>query len=132
MGADNGARDVFDLDALERDERAEPFEFTVAGQTFTFAHPGDVDWRFTEALEQGSPVTLCKALMGEEQYAEFAKIALPAWKMNRLIEAWGKHNGIELGESAASSGSSVTTAARSRPTSVVSTVSGSLTSPPDD
>jgi hypothetical protein len=131
MGAGNGVRDVFDLDALERDDTAEPFVFTVAGQTFTFAHPGDVDWRYTEALEQGSPVALCKALLGEEDYARFADLPIPAWKLNKLVAAWGRHNGIELGESGASSGSSAITAAPSRPTSAATTASGSPISPPE-
>jgi hypothetical protein len=130
MGAANGARDVFDLDALERDDTAEPFRFTVAGQTFVFSAPGDVDWRFTEALERGSAVALVEALLGEEEYAAFHEIPLPAWKLNKLVEEWGRHNGVELGESAASSASSVTTAARSRPTSGATTASGSRTSQP--
>ncbi len=128
---DNGTkRDALDLDALERDETAEPFVFTVAGQTFSLVHPGDIDWHYTEALESGSPAVLLQAILGD-QYEDFAKVEVPAWKLNKLLEAWGKHNGVDLGESVASSGSSATTAALSRPTSVATTVSGSRTSPRD-
>jgi hypothetical protein len=128
MGATNGERDALDLDALERDETAEPFEFTVAGQTFSLIAPGDIDWHYAQALEDGSPEMLLQALLGD-QYDAFTAIPLPGWKVNKLLMAWGTHNGVDLGEFSASSGSSVTTVAQSRPTSVATTASGSRTSP---
>jgi hypothetical protein len=127
---DNGTKPAgLDLRTLETDDTSEPYVFThLDGQEYSLRAPGDIPWQYADALEQGSVELLLQVLLGD-QYDDFAKIELPGKKLNRLLEAWGKHNGIDLGEFAASSGSSATTAALSRPTSVVTTVSGSRTSP---
>jgi hypothetical protein len=130
MGADNGASDhdeVFDLDALERDDTPEPFAFTIGGRIFYLAAPSDVDWHGQTAFNGGDPTEVMPLLLGD-QFADFDQFAIPGWKLDKLIVAWGRHNGITIPESPASSTSSRATGKPSRPTSAATTASGSRTS----
>jgi hypothetical protein len=127
---DNGAAEdeVFDLDALERTELPEPFTFKAAGQTFHLATPEDLDWHHQATFAEGDPVTVISLLLGDE-WPDFDRIDVPGWKIEQLLWAWAKHNGISAPESEASSTSSVATVKPSRRTSGATTTPGSRTSP---
>ena len=126
----NGAAEdeVFDLDTLERAETREPFTFKAAGQTFHLATPEDLDWHHQATFAEGDPVTVISLLLGDE-WPDFDRLAMPGWKIEKLLWAWANHNGISVPESAASSTSSVPTGKPSRPISGATTTPGSRTSP---
>jgi hypothetical protein len=131
VGADNGATgsaEVFDLDALARDDSPESFAFTVEGRTFYLANPGDLDWHYQSKIAEGDPAVLLGALLGDDQFAEFDQFDLPGWKLDKLLKAWGTHVGIDVGELEASPTSSATTGTPSRPTSARTTAPASRTS----
>lgn len=127
---DNGAAGdaTFDLDALQRTETREPFAFKTAGQTFHLATPEDLDWHHQATFAEGDPVTVISLLLGDE-FADFDRLTLPGWKIEQLLWAWAKHNGISVPESEASSTSSVPTVKPSRPISGATTGRASRTSP---
>jgi hypothetical protein len=130
MGA-NGATEpgeFFDLDALERDSTIpEPFRFQAGGHSFTMAPLADLDWHIQKALAEGDAAVMMAELLGD-QFPAFDELDMPSWKLDKLVEAWGRHNGIDVPESGASSASSRNTGQRSRPTSARTTASGSRTS----
>jgi hypothetical protein len=133
MGANNGATEhgeIFDLDALERDSD-DTFPFTAGGVTFHLANPEGLDWREQLRLaDTDSNAVLLEVLLGDEYEAFKAlDVAMPVWKIERLVEAAGAHFGISVPESVASPGSSNRTARRSKRTSGRTTASASRTSP---
>jgi len=128
VSADNGASAPFDLRALAHDETHTPFRFIAEdGNEFTLPDPGDIDVGVVSALDGAQPVDIFRHLLGDDWEA-FAASGTPMRKLNVLLEAWGKHYGIDLGESEASPPSSNRTARRSRPTSPTTTSAGSRTS----
>jgi hypothetical protein len=130
MAGTNGAAEpaeVFDLDALERDTTPVPFRFTAGGQTFDLAGPSDLDWHALPTFQEGRVDQVLPHLLGD-QFDAFDQLDIPGWKLDQLLTAWGRHNGIDLGESQASSTSSAGTVRPSRRTSGGSTASGSRTS----
>jgi hypothetical protein len=129
----NGAQDaqvedVLDLDVLERDTTKPPFPFRVGGQDFTLSDPDSLDWQSQAELDSEDLSRIFAALLGPEQFARFEPILTPAWKLERLMRAWGSYYGIELPESEASSTSSAITARPSRPISASTTAPASPTS----
>jgi hypothetical protein len=134
---DNGAAEdtVFDLDALQRTEIPEPFTFKAAGQTFHLATPEDLDWHHQTTFAEGDPVKVISILLGDEwerfdhlYTPEGDRIVMPGWKIEKLLWAWAKHNGISVPESEASSTSFAPTVKPSRRTSGATTTRGSRTS----
>lgn len=100
--------DVFDLDVLERNGAPKPYKARIGGKVYTFSDPNEQDWQQNEALMgQGTEANL-RAVLGDEQYEEFAKNKLPVWKLNELNTRvnlhYAKYVG-SLGEGSASSGS---------------------------
>jgi hypothetical protein len=130
MGADNGASAPapFDLRALAQDETKVPFRFVAEdGTTLELPHPGDVDIGTVVALEEATPIEIMEQLLGDD-WPAFVASGTPMRKIEPLLNAWGKHAGINLGELEASPPSSNRTARRSRPTSRTTTTAGSRTS----
>jgi hypothetical protein len=103
---------VFELDALDREAKAEPFEFRFDGEIYTL--PPDFDMRHAALFTEGDVLSASPKM-------------LSIGKVNQLLEEWCASIGVELGESAASSRSSRRAAARSKPTSNGSTASRSRT-----
>lgn len=100
--------DVFDLDALERDGAPKPYKAKIGGTVYTFADPNEQDWQENEALMGGSTEDNLRAVLGDKQYAKFAKEKLPVWKLNELNTRVSLHYAKYVGspgEGVASSGS---------------------------
>lgn len=95
--------DGLDLDALDSEAAPiPPYEFTLAGKTYTAIGPDDIDWHIAEELDPtDSPQILC-ALLGDDQWAEFTQHNLKARTLNKLIEAIDKHFASSVGEGDAS------------------------------
>lgn len=111
---------TFDLDAFiaEKASKAGPFEFTFGGQEFSTltAQP---DIRVAALYDRGDIIGCVKAMLGDDEYDRF--ISQPALLTREglfeIICRWAAHAGSSPGESSASTGSSSSTAKRSRPTS---------------
>lgn len=118
---------VFELDALDREAKAEPFEFRFDGEIYTL--PPDFDMRHAALFTEGDVLGGLEAVLGTEQWERLSASPkmLSIGKVNQLLEEWCASIGVELGESAASSRSSRRAAARSKPTSNGSTGSRSRT-----
>ena len=100
--------DVFDLDALERDGKSQPYKVRLGGKVFTFSDPYEMDWKKNEAIDPSDNEDSLRALLGDEQYAEFAKVELPVWKLQELNSRIGRHYAKYVGsqgEGSASAGS---------------------------
>ncbi len=83
-----------DLDALEREGAvAEQFTFQHKGRTYRMMDPQDIDW---QDLLSGlrNPAMFVRFAMPLADQAEFFAARVPAWKMNKLMEAWQAHFGL--------------------------------------
>jgi hypothetical protein len=118
---------AFKLDAVAREAKAEPFEFTFDGETYTM--PPDFDVRYAGMMTDGDVLGGLAGVLGPEQWERLnsADAILSITKVNELLEEWCEHIGVELGESSAPSRSVRRTAARSKATSNGSTGSRSRT-----
>lgn len=97
----------FDLDALDREDRPEPFVAVIGGEEYTFGDPAEMEWDELFDLHQNQDERgMAKALLGD-QYPAFQKNKLPVWKYRTLIAAWDEHYGFSkmMGEAPASSSS---------------------------
>lgn len=94
----------FDLDALEVEgEDAEPFRFTYKGQKFEMPVAKAMDWRDQLALSEATEAESVRLIMGDEQYERLSKLPMSSARFGALIDRWGKHQGLSLGNSRASS-----------------------------
>lgn len=91
-----------DLDALAADAAPEPFSVRLGGETFTFTAFADLDYRDQMAMARNQDVdAYLRAALGE-QYDAFSAHSLPAWKLEKLVEAHLKASGVSRGELPAS------------------------------
>lgn len=83
-----------DLDVLER-EGSIPTAFTFAfdGETYSMVDPQEVDW---QDLLTGlrNPALFVRFAMSIEDQKRFFGKRVPAWKMNKLMEAYTTHFGL--------------------------------------
>ena len=91
---------VFDLDALA--DEADPFTFTFGGQEFTF--PADPDIVALEFFDKGDFQNALFVLLGDEDYQRMDAIPATTARMGHarfaaLMEAYGRHLGVEPGKS---------------------------------
>jgi hypothetical protein len=129
---DNGAGTVapFDLRDLTRPEGPTPFQFVAQdGTEFTLPGPADLNIALVLDIGEAAPAQVFRLLLGD-QWDRFAASDTPMWKIEPLLEKWGKHYGIDLGESSASPPLSAPTEEPSRPTSPTTTTVASPTSAP--
>lgn len=78
-------KNVFNLDALERDGRPEPFIARVGGLDFEFADPAELDWQIQELGGRA----FMRAMLGAEQFEAFCALpagTVPDWKLEQLAE----------------------------------------------
>lgn len=117
----------FDLDSVVN-ESSEPFSFTWGGETFELPALMDRDIEeqlkligMVEGLDEREPAQILEVMrliVGAgilDRMRELRPVTARA--VTTLISAWMEHQGEALGKSAASTPSSVATAARSRRTS---------------
>ena len=100
-------RPVFDLDAVEREARREPFPFRLKGRVFTLPHMAGLDRKILSAVDEGDAAAMIAALQEGlgNRYAEFDRLPLSLDGTKQLFEAWMRHSGLAAGESPASTGS---------------------------
>lgn len=85
---------ALDLDALEREGAvAEPFTFQHLDHVYTMIDPQEIDW---QDLLSGlrNPGLFVRYAMGLEDQKKFFGEKVPAWKMNKLMEAYQTHFGL--------------------------------------
>lgn len=115
--------DVFDLDVWLREAADEeiPYNFTVGGQLYSLPSPEEFDWqhhsRQSGEVNQADLRPFLQLLLGDEQYEQFCENRLPMKAINKILEGWQQHHGMDIPESRASRRASERTAKRSRPTS---------------
>jgi hypothetical protein len=81
-----------DLDALEKEgPLKEPFTFTVGGKEWSALDPEDVDWQVAFDLDTDDLRAVLRTYLGDEKFAEFAKVSIPSWKMAKLADALNQH-----------------------------------------
>lgn len=83
-----------DLDALEREgDVPGSFTFTFDSETYTMVDPQEVDW---QDLLSGlrNPALFVRFAMSIEDQKKFFGKRVPAWKMNKLMEAYTTHFGL--------------------------------------
>lgn len=122
---------VDDLDAAYSEIAREPYHFTWQGRKWSLPHMGELDFRLQAEIESMDEYTLeaidklFQRIFGPEQAQEFAQIRVTGPFLAMLFERWLKHSGVTPGEPEASTPSSESTGAKSRPTSGASTRSAS-------
>lgn len=86
---------VLDLDIEERPAKdVKPaFVAKVGGRNITMSDPSDIDWRDLASVE--IPQDLLRVAMAPEERDFLVQQALPAWKFNRLMEAYYTHYDLE-------------------------------------
>lgn len=115
----------YDLDALVvEEEDAPPFRFRWGGKPFEMRLAGALPLSEQLSLEEMSTEDSMRLLMGEDSFSELVDTLggpderpLSTARMGELIRQWKRHQGLEPGESRASSRSSGNTARQSRRTS---------------
>ena len=86
---------VLDLDLETRPDKdiKPPFVVNVEGRKLTLQDPTEIDWRDLAAVE--IPADLLRVAMSREDRNYLQGLALPAWKFNRLMEAYYNHYDLE-------------------------------------
>lgn len=86
---------ILDLDLEERPEKdlKPPFVTKVGGRTISMTDPSDIDWRDLASVE--IPQDLLRVAMSAEDRDHLVQQALPAWKFNRLMDAYYTHYDLE-------------------------------------
>lgn len=115
----------FDLDLLTVEaEDAPPFTFRWGGKTFEMPLMMGMPFEDQLALERATVEESMRLIMGDATFDELVvtrggtdERPLSIGRMSELLTRWNRHQGLEPGESRASSRSSGSTARRSRRTS---------------
>ncbi len=120
--------DVFDLNALRREETGEPFRFRLGVEEFEL--PMQMDQRAALLFgasdrDIGKAEQAFRLLIGESQWERLLAVpeVFTAEMLLGLLTAYGEHMGASVGESQASLPSSNRAARRSKPTSSARTIS---------
>jgi len=108
----------YDLDALEVEaENSPPFKFKWRGEIWEMPLMYAMQFRDQLDLENATVEESMRLIMGEDQFDRFIAEPITTGRMRDLIAAWQRFQGLEPGESPASSRSSANTARRSKRTS---------------
>jgi hypothetical protein len=94
---------MFDIDALEREGGPDPFVFAMGGRTYTMRPRDEIPWQDL-LLAMRNPVLFIRFTMSPEDHEAFLDTSIPMWKMDKLMEAYLEHFGIDAGEFSGSSG----------------------------
>lgn len=86
---------VFDLDLVENDRGDEkPFVARINEREIAFQNPKDVDWVVLADLGD-DPVEFVQVCVKDEKDADWLITQeLPAWKADKLVDAFMRHYGI--------------------------------------
>jgi hypothetical protein len=86
---------ILDLDTVERpaSEVKPPFVVNVGERKIKMEDPSEIDWRDLATVE--IPADLLRVAMSNDDRVYLTGQALPAWKFNRLMEAYYTHYDLE-------------------------------------
>lgn len=84
---------ALDLDAATRDDEKGPFTVVISDREITFGDPEDLDWR--DLLMLQDPAEFLRLSLAAEDRKFILEQPLPAWKFNRLMEAYYSHFDLE-------------------------------------
>lgn len=108
----------YDLDAVKLEvENAPPFKFKWRDEVWELPLMEALDFSDQLALESATVEDSLRLIMGSDQFDRFTSEPISTARARNVIEAWQRHQGLEPGESRASSRSSKNTARRSKRTS---------------
>jgi len=93
---------VFDVDALAKEAKGEPFRFKLGGTVFKLPPSNELDWQDAQDLEQGNLTSAFRGMLGDKQYEKFVAHRLDIARLQKLVTAYMAHQGLEPGESEAS------------------------------
>lgn len=102
MAASNGRRQpdkpapiALNLDTLEREGGAtEPFAVVLGGERLLLSDPAEVDWqKLLAALRD--PYVFFRLVIPPDDHEVFFGTAMPGWKMNKLMESYMAHYGLQ-------------------------------------
>lgn len=84
-----------DLNAVTREQTYQPFVFDWKGRTISLSDPAELDFR--QLLEVETPIGFLKFTMSQEDRDFIASDEgkMETWRMNKLIEAYYRHFGID-------------------------------------
>jgi hypothetical protein len=107
----------FDLDAVAREAEGEPFPFTFGEEEYVL--PPQPDLLAVAAASGGRLDQLLRRLLGEEQWNHMLEspATFTAAHLEALMNAYGEHLGIDMGNSEASPSFYKSTVAPSKRTS---------------
>lgn len=86
---------ILDLDVEERPAKdvKPPFVAKIGGRNITFTDPAELDWRDLAGVE--IPGDLLHVALEGDDLKHLRELTLPAWKFNRLLEAYYTHYDLE-------------------------------------
>jgi len=84
---------AMNLDAMEREGAADPFEFILDAKQYTLMDPAEVDWQDLIAA-MSSPHTFFRFVLPADDHLTFFAARIPAWKLNNLMNAYTEHYGL--------------------------------------
>lgn len=86
---------VLDLDLEERpkEDIKPPFVARIGDKNVTLADPSEIDWHDLAGVNH--PADLLHIAMSREDRQHLHKQEMPAWKFNRLMEAYYNHYDLE-------------------------------------
>lgn len=88
---------ALDLDTLEREgDIPEPFVVRVKGKPITLADIQELDWQDLAAIAQGRNAHLFfQKVVHADDYEHFIAAKISSWKMERLMETYLEHFGVD-------------------------------------
>ena len=97
-----------DLDAIDREDRPEPYTVTIGGRTYEMVDPQELDFRVLIQAQQqafdGDPMPLFELIVSDEDRDEFFDNDWPSWKLEKMFTLYNEHFGLPTpGEAVASS-----------------------------
>ena len=87
----------FNLDAVKAEIDLTPFVIQYGGKRWSFQHMRELDtWELVKAGagDAQSVLSVFKAALGS-QFEDFSALKLPAWKMDKLFEAYEEYCGVQ-------------------------------------
>lgn len=84
-----------DLNSVERDVHYNDFVFDWKGRTMSLSDPAELDFR--KLLEVDTPIGFLRFTMSQEDrdFLASEEGQMETWRMNKLIEAYYRHFGID-------------------------------------
>lgn len=84
---------ALNLDTLEREDAAIPFDFIHDAYRYVLSDPKEVDWQDLIAA-MTNPVMFFRLVLPADDRRKFFESRLPMWKMNILMERYQDHYGL--------------------------------------